>query len=779
MAARARKRRRPKSGRQMDEARQPSPRYLYVLFLLSGLASLIYELMWMRSFSLVFGSTSEATAAVLAAFFAGLALGSWVGARLSGPRSLALRRYGIAEFGIAVGAMLVPVWIWLYRDAYATLYEWASGHGWKLTAVKLALAFVAMGLPCVSMGATLPLISRALVGTTGHFGRRVGVAYAMNTLGATAGVVLAGFVLPIQLGTTNTVFLAAAINIVVGVMAIALSRRVCREPDDVPGTDEAGVSKGRPPRDPGLLVVVAASGFGTLALEVLFARLIINFTDSCAFSFALMLSTFLVFLALASFVVSVTIDGVRRPWRFLAWTQTLAVIPMLAAPAVFQALFDRTDFERIGETLGVYLFKLVLRSIVVMGPTVLLIGVALPIAWRIATRAASASGRNVGRLTGLNTLAAVAGSVGTGFVIIPWIGVGKGIVLVAALYGVVSVVSWQRGYGRKPALMAGGGLIGLFVALSMGTNWSTEPVRVPEGHKLVYLAEGKSVTVAITEGPGGSRVMKVNNGYTLGGSGRTAIEVQRSEGGLPLMLHPSPKKVAFIGVGTGISVSSVLDFPVERVLAIELFPEVMEAAVYFEEANQRVLHDARVEAVVADGRNHLFASPERFDIIVGDIFSPWRAGTGYLYTSEHFQSVADHLEEGGIFVQWLPGHQLTVDDVRMIVATFQDVFPSTTMWLDIPSPRWPILGLVGHADPEAMPTQADRQRVETSTAFRHLRYVCSRVALERWAGSAPRNSDEFPLVEYGAAVAGRFNRGENLNALHQELEALRLGRRTP
>lgn len=766
-------------GRRADAIREPQPSVLYILFLLSGLAGLIYELMWMRSFSLIFGSTSEATSAVLAAFFTGLALGSWGGARLAGQRVVALRRYGIAEFGVAAGALLVPVWIALFRVGYSTLYEWGVGAGWKLTAVKLVLAFVAMGIPCVAMGATLPFITRALVGTAGHFGHRVGVAYALNTLGATAGVVLAGFVLPTRLGTTNTVYLAVAINVAVGAVAIALARRTRGELAGVIRDSDAEVSAQRHARDPVLLLVVTVSGLGTLALEVLYTRLIVNFTDSCAFSFALMLATFLVFLALASLVVSMVVDRIRQPWRFLAWTQTMALITILATPAVFQYLFDRADFERMGETLDEYLFKLVVRSVAVMGPTVLLIGIALPTAWKIATRAASESGRNVGRLTGLNTLAAVAGSVGAGFVIVPWLGIGKGIVLVAGLYGIVAIVSWLRGYGRRPALVVGVGFALLFAVLSSLSNWSTQQVRLPQDHRLVYLREGKSVTVAVTESKGGSRALKVNNCYTLGGSGRTAILLQRSQGGLPLMLHPSPKSVAFIGVATGVSVSSVLEFPVERVLAIELFPEVLEAAAYFEDANRHVLHDERIETVVADGRNHLFATRERFDVIVGDVFSPWRAGVGYLYTTEHFQSLGRHLNEGGIFVQWLPGHQLRVKELRMIVATFLDVFPSTTLWLDMPTPRWPLLGLVGYADADAIPSRADRQRVARSIVFPFLRYVCGPAALQRWASSAPRNSDEFPRVEYGAAVAGRFHRGENLTELHRLLYELGNNRRSP
>ncbi len=181
---------------------------LYVAFTTSGAAALIYQVMWARSFSLVFGSTTRAAAVVLAAFFAGLALGSLLGARLAKRRSTAALRFAAAEVAVLIGALAVNIWFAGYERWYPTLYQSLAGSSWPLTAIKLLLAFAAIGPPCVAMGATLPLMARALVARTGHFGSRVGLAYALNTLGATAGVLLAGFVLPSSIGTTNTMYLA-------------------------------------------------------------------------------------------------------------------------------------------------------------------------------------------------------------------------------------------------------------------------------------------------------------------------------------------------------------------------------------------------------------------------------------------------------------------------------------------------------------------------------------------------------------------------------------------
>ena len=750
---------------------------LYLLFLLSGMAALIYQAMWLRSFSLVFGSASEATSAVLAAFFAGLALGSWIGARLATDRTTALRRYGMAEFGIAAGALLVPLWIHLFSAVYPALYASGLADGWGMTAVKLVLAFIAIGIPCVAMGATLPLIIRALVGAAGHFGRRAGFAYALNTLGATIGVLLAAFVLPPRLGTINTVYAAAALNVAVGVAAIALargSRRGSTAPVRDSGEPGAGL---RRRADRGVLVGVTVSGFGTLSLEVLYTRLLVNITDSSTFSFALMLATFLMCLALASLVTSVVIDRIGRPWRFLAWTQTLGLVAIMAAPMVFQHLFDQGSSDRERATSTSYFLGLMLRSVAVMGPAALLVGTALPTAWRIATRGAADSGRNVGRLTGLNTLAAVVGSVGTGFVIVPLLGIGPGIVLIASLYGMMAVVCWFRGYGRGPAVAAGVGVAILLGGLGSLKTWDSRPIRLQEGQELVYLREGKSVTVAVIDDEHGNRILKVNNHYNLGGTGPVAVAIQRGQGGLPLLLHRNPVRVAFIGVATGVSVSAVLEFPVKRVVAIELLPEVMEATAYFEDANRGVLRDPRTETVLADGRNHLFATRERFDVIVGDLFVPWHAGTGSLYTTEHFRTVARRLAQGGIFVQWLPGQQLTVEQLRMIVATFLDVFPNASLWLNIPNPRGPpILGLVGYANAGAGPSPADRRRVASSSTFRGLRYVCGVESLQDWAASAPRNSDVFPRVEY--AGASRFGGREHRRRMQELIRDLHLSGRS-
>jgi spermidine synthase len=751
--------------------REAPPGAIYLLFLLSGLAALVYQVMWTRSFGLVFGSTTRAAAAVLAAFFTGLALGSWLGGRLAAGRTASLRRYGIAELAIAGGALLVAAWLALFRAAYPALYASPVGSGAGLVVCQLLLAFVALAPPCVAMGTTLPLITRALVTSPAHFGRRVAGAYALNTLGATSGAVLAGFVLPAHVGVLRSVWAAAAVNVAVGAASLLLARRGLAEPAvSPPAADPARVATATGRTDPALRVVAAISGFGTLALEVLYTRLLGVRSDGSIFAFALVLASFLVFLAVASLLVSVTVDAVARPWRLLAVTQALAAGAILLSPGLL-ALHPP---PRMSSALVPYLLQQLSAAALLLAPTLLLVGVALPVAWKIATRAAAEAGQRVGGLTAWNTLAGVAGSLTAGFVLLPGVGAGRGVALVAVLYAALAALAAFRGFGRRGAALACAILAAGLAALGARQPWTVSSVEVGEDARLVRAIEGESALVAVIEASNGTRSLWLNNNYLLGSDGPTATALQRAQGGLPLLLHGDPRRVAFIGVATGGSVSAIRSFPVQRALALELVPGVLEAAADLEDAHRGVLRDPRVELRVADGRNHLWATRERFDAIVGDLFVPYQPGTGYLYTAEHFRNVRARLAPGGLFAQWLPGYQMSEAELRIVTATFLDVFPDASLWLYGAVRRRPLVALVGMAEGSGPPAPAARQRAEGSAEFPFLSFVCGAGPLGAWAGDAPRNSDEQPRLELRAAL-DRFGAGRNARELRRVLALLERG----
>jgi spermidine synthase len=234
----------------------------------------------------------------------------------------------------------------------------------------------------------------------------------------------------------------------------------------------------------------------------------------------------------------------------------------------------------------------------------------------------------------------------------------------------------------------------------------------------------------------------VNGPYVLAAS--SGVGVHRSQGKLAFALHGAPRSAAFIGVATGMSMSAIGSYPsIERVVAMELLPGVLRLAGAFREENAGVLEDPRVELRLADGRNHLFGTSERFDVIVGDLFVPWHPGTGYLYTVEHFENVHERLAPGGVFVQWLQANQISVEELRSIAASFGDVFERAELWLNETQRTRELLGFVGYHAP--VREGAHPERIDAMSR------LCGADVLRAWSASARRNTDDFPLIEFSAA----------------------------
>jgi spermidine synthase len=739
-----------------------TPWALYAIFFVSGCAGLVYQVMWTRSFGLVFGSSTRAAAVVLAAFFLGMAIGNWAGGRFAeGARAAALRRYAWLELAIAGAALAVLAWLALYHGVYPSLYRATFASPGALSALQLGLAVLALGPPCVAMGATLPLMSRAVVASEEHVGRRLGTVYALNTFGGVAGVLLSGFWLPVAIGVRASMFAAAALNVVAAGAALAAARGLIDAPSAERAAPAPAVAAGGGAR--ALAVVAAVSGFGTLALEVLFTRLLVNAIDSSVFSFALVLGVFLVSLALGSALVSALVDRLRSPWTLVAVGSALGAAGVLLAPWLCTLVWLRTDEEPwLRGALGAASI-LVPVAFIVIAPAAIAVGMVLPATWRAAIAQVETTGALVGRLTSVNTFAGVAGSLLAGFVAIPRLGVSRSVLAVGALYGVLGVAALLRAKpgrtGRLLALGVAAGLVG-FAALR---TWQIVPVILPTGYRLVALDEGEGATITITESRELVRQLNVNSRYALGSSAGT--EAHRSQGELALALHGEPKNVAFIGVATGISVSSVLSHPsVERVVAMELLPGVLRLAQAFRKENRGVLDDPRVEVRLADGRNHLFGTDARFDTIVGDLFVPWHAGTGYLYTVEHFRNVRERLAEGGVFAQWVQVDQISLEELRSLTASFTAAFDDAELWINQTQVGRMLVALVGFRG---------RTAASDTTRIGKMERVCSAEVLREWSAGATLNTDDRPFIEFSAAASHLGSVGRKARAVHAAIGQLR------
>jgi spermidine synthase len=379
----------------------------------------------------------------------------------------------------------------------------------------------------------------------------------------------------------------------------------------------------------------------------------------------------------------------------------------------------------------------------------------------LAGRADDAPGATVGRMTAWNTFGSIIGSIACGFVLIDLLGLWASIRAIAFACLALAVLLLPLGVHRLT--------IGLLAAMA-AVLVVFDPARLPivtmtkSGEYLREKWETGQAIVAVTQS-NGDRLIKVDNYYSLGGtSARTYEEAQAD---IPLIVHPDPRNVFFLGLGNGITAGAALHHDVERVTVAELVPAVVTAAQrHFEPYTNGLFQDPRVRIVVEDGRQHLLTTAERYDVIVSDLFIPWQAGTGSLYTREHFRLARSRLRPGGLFAQWLPMYQLSQRDAFVIMRTMLEEFPQVTLWRGDFMPDQPILALIGQEngaelDPDAV-TDNFRHRRKTpalsrrlAMAFTGLFYAGNLTANRHLFAAAAINTDDRPLIEYMAPIAQR------------------------
>lgn len=741
--------------------RQPNPRarsrILHGLFAASGATALIYQVIWVRAFASVFGATAETVAAILAAFFLGLAFGSDFFGRRADQTERPLRLYWTLELGIAVAASLVFAFIAVYRALYDEFYQWLAGTAGLFTVFKLTLTAVALFPATAFMGGTLPALGRSLVGDEGPLGRSGGRLYAVNIIGAVLGTLLAAFGLPLWLGIRGTYLLAIGLSLSIAAVAAWLARDEPRQPAPTPARSAASTPARRPSRR--LLLIAFGSGFATIALQLLWTRMLALALQNSVYSFGAVVAVFLTGLALGAALVA-RLLGRFSPWRILRISLLATAVMILLSVAAFGLISDAITTAGAGSGwLARSLSVAGLVAVVILLP-VITAGMTLPCVWEL-WRARPGSGSRLGRPTAINTLGAIAGPLVAGFVLLPVIGLGASIAALGLLYIIMGELAappserpklggWERAVAWPAALIA------LFVFPPTGL----ELVTLAPGERLVWLQEGARGAVAVVDRGGDWRI-KLDDHYAIGGSAVTVEE--RRQGHLPLLLHPNPARVAVIGMGTGITAGAALAHPeVERVVAMELVPEIVAAArTHFGPWNAGITEDARAEIIAEDGRNHLAGSDEKFDVIISDLFVPWREGVGALYSREHFETAAARLRPGGVFAQWLPLWQLSQREFEIIAATFLSVFDRVTLWRGVFSPSQASIALIAHADsrPVSLNALAARLgRLQRSDPFDDsflgdltgfmLLYAGDLSALAPRLEEVPLNSEDRPRIEW-------------------------------
>lgn len=768
------------------------------LFFLSGMAGLIYEVLWMRQLLLIFGSTTLAASTVVAAFMAGLAAGGLLFGYYSDHRRSPLRVYGWLEIGIGGYALIVADLFALLTPVYQLLWSsWPSSL--FLTAfVRFGLAFLALLPPTILMGGTLPLLSRWLIQRQDRLGWGVGRLYGINTLGAVGGVVGAGFFMLPQLGMARTTMVTVGINILIGIGTLILNRHFQREEETILVSEqiprEWAFTDGRPWTGTASLMwfVLLTSGFTAMLYEMAWTRVLTLILGASTYAFTTMLAVFLVGLGAGSLWMGRLIDRLSRPvWTLarlqigIGATTLLGVFMVERLPVWYLYLF--AAFE--GRSSVVFPVQFVLAAAVLLFPALFLGGV-LPLAIKIGTDRLDRLGRGVGRAYGANTAGTVGGALAAGFVIMPALGIQNTLILgmmINFLLGLALLLSRDTG-SRRFRLTAGIAFAGLIpwlffaapawhpLRLSSGVykeaplylllyqNPEDVFARMDDRYRLLFHREGQTATVTVVERPNLEDRQEISlliDGKVDASTGAD-MSTQVLSAHLPLLLADRVEDVLVIGFASGVTAGSVLRYPVRSLTSVEIEPAVIAASHAFDSVNSRPLDDPRLRLVLDDARSYLQTQPDTYDVVISEPSNPWMSGPARLFTKEFFCLGRDRLRPGGLFVQWLQVYGMEPDAVRMLVRTFQAVFPEVLVFQTADAD----LIMVGSAAPlhidlnrmtrrmTAPEVAADLGRVGVLDPLDILvRFRLGTGEIAKYTGKGDYNTDDNGRIEFRAPIS--------------------------
>ncbi len=784
---------------------------LLACFCLSGATGLVLEVVWVRMLTQVFGSTTLAISTVLGTFMAGLGLGAWLGGRIADKLTYhPLWAYAVCELGVAIGALLVPFFISGYPGVNAWLWNALGDWPLLLAMTRFVLCALLLIVPTMFMGATLPILSRAVVVSETEIdllGRRVAALYAINTAGAVVGAFAAGFWLLPWLGTSALQFLAicAALAIAGGVAALANwlpafnpSAAAKRGKPSVAADEAAGSTTNARLA----LIVFGLSGAVAMTLEVLLSRAMALVLGSAIQSFTLVLVLFLLGISLGAATMGRFASKSKDPLAWLAVAlagvaaMTLFALARLESlPELYYQLLKGSTAELDSAT------GIAIRAIVagVIAPVTFFLGAIMPLAVRAYARSAKTVGADVGVTYTANTIGAVLGAVFGGFFVLPMLGLRGGLLACAGVATAAAALVALRGQTRnlKTGTLVAAGLLAVIgftlrdanvASLSWGQYQHVSAAAYKPGgveHELLYYRDGRSSTVTVIRSKGGVTSL-LNNGKPDGSTYPEDTRMQILLGMLPALLHEGDSADALvIGYGTGMTVGALAQAPtVSHIDAVELEASVFDAADrHFGAFNNAVHLDPKVKRHVGDGRNFLSARGGKYDIIVSEPPNPWVAGVANLFSHEFYEMARSHMAPNGVFCQWVQLYYIRPGTVRRMYRTFHRTFSNVVVFRVNPFESI----LIGSQQQLSFNMQQVRERMKSAKARAELGRAGIRnplvlyrlVALTppevaRYVGEGPIYTDDNGRLEFDAqsdyfhAIRSKANRDELFAAWNRE-----------
>lgn len=767
--------------------------FLLVFFFLSGICGLIYQIVWTRMLSLLFGHTTFAVSTVITAFMGGLALGSYYFGRFAdsnGNVMTFLKRhgasplflaYGILEGMIGIYCLLTP---FLFHVVETIYLQFSETSFLTLTILRFLLCASVLVIPTFLMGGTLPLLSKFFIRHSSEVGRKLGFLYFVNTVGAALGAFAAGFYLVRLIGIQMSLISAAVINIAIGLAVFLINKRIpsAAGEEQAPGKDSQTQYGERATIDARhvrmLFYVFAFTGLASMVYEICWTRALALALGSSTYAFTTMLTTFLFGIALGSIIYGYTSKKFSFGLVAFGWLEVMIGISCLLSifllgkiPLFFIALFPyvKSSYNLIITADFILCFLAMLLPTVIMG-------FVFPLAGKIYTSSFHDLGKRLGEIYAINTIGCILGAFATGFILIPVIGVQNSLraaVMINVLCGAIFIYTSQLTKLKKTA----GSLVVIPVLFLAGYLPSWSPLIMSSGAAIyadwyrgdyrelqnnatgpVFHKDGITSTVSVFK-DADNTYLKVNGKTDASTAGD--MPTQLLLGYLPVLYHQAPEDVFIVGLGSGITARAVLDFPsIRSVTCAELEPAVVEASRFFASINGDVLKNKRFTLKIDDGRNALLASSKQYDIIISEPSNPWIAGIGNLFTKEFYKTSKAKLKKGGIFCQWFQLYDIDPVDVKMVLKTFFSVFPDGIVWRGCDADLI-LLGSQGaltldyqtylrHYRENGIFQKALKEINITSPDAIFAHYILDARQIQPFLATASFNSDDLPILEFSA-----------------------------
>ena len=796
---------------------------VWIIFILSGASALIYEVIWMRQLTLVFGSTVFATSTVLTAFMAGLALGSYYfGRKIDESNISPLKLYAYLEAGIGGFCIIWHILLAILSALYVLIFRHITSEFYTLSLIRFILTFGILLIPSTLMGGTLPVLTRFFVKRLEQLGTNIGILYALNTFGAVIGTVAAGFFLIQALGIKWTLGVGIAINFGVALIVLLLDKITQKSESD--NTEKANrkqitetpvqdiepaiqIGKSRFPLRTIVLIAIGISGFCALSYEVLWTRILVFFLGSTTYAFATMLAAFLFGIALGSMILARWVDRIKQPVITFGFIQLgIGLFAVILMPA-FEELYSVS--RALQSTFGASRFWTFFSCFLVMSLPTFLMGASFPLVTKIYTGNEQQLGRSIGNVYAVNTIGSILGAFCAGFILIPLLNIRPSIILMVGLntgIGCLLVLTgWRSAKGtaetseekqNEPkvakAFSQGLGIgipiitLGLAAVLLFSLNQpiflkSTIYKTQRPGDQVVDYQEEVDGTVTTLKDDEGVYRLYVDANQAADAS-RWDSPSHRVIAHLPLLLHPNPKRALVVGFGMGLTSHSITQHGV-KVDAIELSKGVISAArEYFVHINRNIFKNRLFNYQINDGRNHILMTKKKYDMISTGIIHPLvSAGSSNIYTEDFYKLCRRILTEDGVMCQWVPLHRLPESHYKMIVRTFINVFPETTLWYKY-TPDFVIL--IGtpkrlSIDYENFIARSKIRSIQEGLATDDLdgmslldSFMMGPASVKEYAGAGHIHTDDRPRLEFFKGKDLANSTVSNIRGMHKYRESV-------